>query len=189
MKKIVVVCDSREPQARAVTHLTEQVCSQYDWAIERIHADAVLLSDCIGCFGCWVKTPGLCVLTRDQGNDMARTVLSGTHLVFVSRVTWGGYSASIKKCADRMLPLLHPDFRKVNGQMHHIMRYPHMPRMLAVGYGAVSPSEVQCFRTYTAAHARNMDTELGQRAFIWPEQHQDPEPAAYTRWLSEEVCA
>jgi hypothetical protein len=61
----------------------------------------------------------------------------------------------IKTVADRLLPLLHPDFRRVNGEMHHRMRYCRMPRLLAVGYGGRTVAEEETFLRYTAAHRTN----------------------------------
>ena len=123
--------------------------------VSLVDISGVQLRDCCGCFGCWIRTPGLCVFTGDKGNALCGRVLEARVVVFVSRITWGGYSAAVKTVADRMLPLLHPDFARVNGAMHHRMRYSRMPRLLAVGYGAGSAAEEETFLRYTEAHGVN----------------------------------
>lgn len=123
--------------------------------VSLVDISGVQLRDCCGCFGCWIRTPGLCLLTGDKGNALCGQVMEARAVIFVSRITWGGYSAAVKTVADRMLPLLHPDFARVNGAMHHRMRYSRMPRLLAVGYGAASAAEEETFLRYTEAHGVN----------------------------------
>jgi hypothetical protein len=120
-----------------------------------VDVTGISVRDCCGCFGCWVRTPGMCVLTGDEGNALCHRVLEARAVILVSRIRWGGYSAEIKTVADRMLPLLHPDFQRVNGAMHHRMRYSRMPLFLAVGYGARTAGEEETFLRYTGAHRVN----------------------------------
>lgn len=170
LNDVLVLYDGQDEEAVAIS---KAVAVEYDEAGQAQKPPAALLdvttiaiADCIGCFGCWVRTPGLCVLTRDEGNQLCRAVLEAQTVVMVSRITWGGYSASIKTAADRMLPLLHPDFRRVNGEMHHRMRYSRMPLLRAVGFGGGTTAEEETFRNYTAAHRVNFGCSAGTTT-IW----------------------
>lgn len=165
---VLVLYDGQDEEAAAIS---AAVAAAYCVAVHQppvtqLDVSTIPVGDCIGCFGCWVRTPGLCVLTRDQGNQLCRVVLEAQTVVMVSRITWGGYSAPIKTAADRMLPLLHPDFRRINGEMHHRMRYPHMPLLRAVGYGARTTAEEETFRNLTAAHRVNFGCSEGSTT-IW----------------------
>jgi len=109
------------------------------------------IAPCIGCFGCWVKTPGFCVLPRDGGTEYYEEMFDADYVVYVSRVTWGGLSAPVKLYTDRLLPLLLPDFRIVNGEMHHKQRYGRMPEFLDLGFAPRNEGERETFRRYSEA--------------------------------------
>jgi multimeric flavodoxin WrbA len=87
---------------------------------------------CDGCFGCWVKRPGLCVY-EDDGMKVASCIANAQFLVMLTPITFGGYSSLLKNALDRQLPVLLPFFVKVDGEVHHKMRYESYPTMLAVG--------------------------------------------------------
>ena len=57
---------------------------------------------CIGCFGCWIKTPGRCVLA-DGWKNLPIRLAKARHVVIISRLTYGGYSPSVKKTLDRSI--------------------------------------------------------------------------------------
>lgn len=79
------------------------------------------VAPCIGCFKCWTKTPGVCALNDVQRKidaDMAKSDV----LVLITPVTFGGYSSNLKKGMDRLIPILLPFFKKVNGETHHPIR-------------------------------------------------------------------
>ena len=87
---------------------------------------------CTGCFGCWVKRPGLCVY-EDDGLKVASSIANAQFLVMLTPITFGGYSSLLKNALDRQLPVLLPFFVKVDKEVHHNMRYESYPTMLVVG--------------------------------------------------------
>ena len=78
--------------------------------------------NCIGCFGCWIKTPGKCII-RDQYGDMGELLARCEEARIISRCCYGGYSPFVKNVLDRSIPYLHPYFKIKNGEMHHKQRY------------------------------------------------------------------
>jgi multimeric flavodoxin WrbA len=94
-------------------------------AVELMLRDLEIRS-CAGCFGCWVKTPGECVL-RDDGARMCREVVRSDLVLFASPLIMGFVSAQLKICLDRLIPLVHPYITLVNGECHHRVRYEHYP--------------------------------------------------------------
>lgn len=87
---------------------------------------------CMGCFRCWIETPGRCV-SADAGYEIIGRIVQSDLIVLFSPVTFGGYSSVLKKIVDRYLPLLLPYFVMHHGNTHHPPRYPRMPRLAAVG--------------------------------------------------------
>ncbi|MFA7673041.1 MAG: flavodoxin family protein [Clostridia bacterium] len=90
--------------------------------------DTCVISDdgsikpCIGCFGCWIKTPGQCVI-RDNYGNMGETLSKCDELILISRCTYGGFSPFVKNVLDRSISYIHPFFIIKNGEMHHRLRY------------------------------------------------------------------
>ena len=114
------------------------------------------LKPCIGCFGCWFKTPGECVITSDEANNIASKAVNADAIVLLSEVTYGGFSADIKAFLDRSVQNILPYFEMYQGEMHHEMRYEHFPIWISVGYGNVSDAEKQTFTTLADRNALNM---------------------------------
>jgi multimeric flavodoxin WrbA len=83
---------------------------------------------CRGCWGCWVKTPGECV-AEDDTREIRRKVIDSDLTLFASPVIMGFTSALLKRAHERFLPLIHPYFELVDGEMHHIARYDKYPLM------------------------------------------------------------
>lgn len=110
---------------------------------------------CSGCFGCWTKTPGICVID-DAGRVIAETAIHSDLMVWVTPIEFGGYSSVLKKAVDRIIPDLSPFFQLVNGEVHHKPRYRHYPKLLAIG---VLPDRNQdsadIFKTLVSKNAIN----------------------------------
>lgn len=81
---------------------------------------------CTGCFGCWVKTPGECIV-EDASREVRRAAINSDFVLWASPVIMGFYSALLKKVTDKFLPLLHPYGEVVRGEMRHVARYDKYP--------------------------------------------------------------
>jgi len=81
---------------------------------------------CIGCFDCWLKTPGECV-HHDDGRSIPPAIIESDFLLWASPLKLGYPSAVLKRAMDRCLPILLPYFDIVNGEAHHARRYDHYP--------------------------------------------------------------
>lgn len=113
------------------------------------------IADCTGCFHCWIRTPGVCVID-DDGRDIAMKLVQSELVVYLTPVVFGGYSAQLKKALDRQLPNLSPFCMKINGEVHHKPRYGHYPLIIAVGVLSDSDEESErIFRTLVGRNAMN----------------------------------
>lgn len=89
---------------------------------------------CIGCFGCWVKTPGICVI-QDKHGHMGEYLAQCTELVLISQCCYGGPSPFVKNVLDRSISYLHPYFVIKNKEMHHRQRYQRTIDLRVLFYG------------------------------------------------------
>jgi multimeric flavodoxin WrbA len=99
--------------------------------------DTVILHDeeikpCLGCFKCWVQTPGICIID-DYGREVAKKMIQSDVLVYITPINYGGYSAELKKAIDRSLGLISPFFRVYENEIHHEMRYDEYPNLVVIG--------------------------------------------------------
>jgi multimeric flavodoxin WrbA len=119
---------------------------------ETVAGRELAIAPCRGCFGCWTRTPGECVI-RDASADVVRSYLTSTLVAYVAPVTFGGYSAELKKMVDRIIPVLDPRFTTVHGEVHHRLRYDRYPRLLVVG--TLPSPDAEAERVFGGLVARN----------------------------------
>jgi hypothetical protein len=103
--------------------------------VRRLLLRDLLIAQCRGCFECWVKTPGRCVI-RDDAEEVLRAYAGADLAVLASPIVMGFTSALSRRTSERLLPLLHPYFEVVEGEVHHRARYPRRPLLALVHDGA-----------------------------------------------------
>ncbi len=124
---------------------------------------------CLGCFECWTKTPGLCRTPApapsrrrgagvdDTGREVVESFIGGDLTIYLTPITFGGYSSQLKKAVDRSIGLLSPFFTRIDGEVHHQARYDRYPSLLGVGVLPAShPAQEQIFDTLVGRNAINM---------------------------------
>lgn len=92
---------------------------------------------CNGCFHCWWKTPGHCVIPDDT-HRIWPVWLKSDIGVWASPLRVGFVSALLKHVVDRWIPLVHPYIELREGESNHAKRYETMPDfggLLAPGAG------------------------------------------------------
>ncbi len=114
------------------------------------------IAPCMGCFVCWIKTPGICVMD-DAARRIAQDVVQSDVLIYITPVTFGGYSSELKKALDRNIPIILPFFQKIKGEIHHKARYDHYPNLLVIGYlDKPNPEYEETFNFLAERNALNM---------------------------------
>ena len=64
--------------------------------------DRGTIRPCVGCFSCWNRTPGKCVI-RDGYDDIGALIHRADEIVVNSRYTFGGFSGFVKNVLDRCI--------------------------------------------------------------------------------------
>lgn len=80
------------------------------------------IRNCTGCFCCWIKNPGRCIL-KDGYENLAELYSKAEKITIISKCCYGTYSPFIKNVLDRSIPYLLPFFKLKNNEMHHTIRY------------------------------------------------------------------
>jgi NAD(P)H-dependent FMN reductase len=118
--------------ARAVDDALTPHLEARGYAVARHDLTSLEIPDCRGDFGCWTVTPGVCVHNGPH-RDVARDLIRSDLAVWLTPVTFGGYSSALKRQLDHCIPLISPRFTTVDGETHHETRYERFPSVLAVG--------------------------------------------------------
>ena len=84
---------------------------------------------CIGCWGCWVKTPGQCSNGDTTCQAIARAVINADFVLWAAPLKLGFPSSLLKMALDKHLPLIHPYTLVDHAEAHHRKRYAHYPRI------------------------------------------------------------
>ena len=144
------------------------------WRAETVVLREKKIAICTGCFGCWVQTPGVCVID-DFGREAARMVIGSNVLIYLTPITFGGYSSELKKAVDRFAcSMLLPFFKKIEGEIHHRVRYQPLPSLIGIGVlpGPDEESE-RIFTKLVERNSINLHSPASHAAVFY--NHQDPE--------------
>jgi hypothetical protein len=129
---------------------------------------------CLGCFECWTKTPGLCRID-DIGRDVAGSVIESDLAIYLTPITFGGYSSELKKVVDRLICLISPFFTRIDGEVHHHARYERYPALAGLGVlPAPHPAQETIFHTLVSRNAVNLHVPAHGSAIVY----RDQDPAA-----------
>jgi multimeric flavodoxin WrbA len=126
------------------------------WEVTSILLKDINISHCLGCFGCWIRTPGECVI-NDYSREITRIAIQSDLLLFFTPITFGGYSSELKKAVDRLIPNLMPFFKKVEGEIHHVQRYEKRFSLIVVGFlERHNDEKIQIFKSLVDRNSLNM---------------------------------
>jgi multimeric flavodoxin WrbA len=121
---------------------------------------------CTGCFGCWLRTPGICVIA-DRAQGFARLMGKAGELVVISRLVFGGLSPEVKAVLDRSIGHVLPFFTIQYGEMHHQRRYARSIALRYLFYGSnILEEERVLARDLVRANGRNFHAEKCEASFF-----------------------
>jgi len=159
----VCVLDGHPPEdGRAFEtwmHRFVQILQERGHNVNRILLRDRRIKSCLGCWACWVKTPGRCVIEDDMEAVFAE-IVSADWLIMASPMIMGYPSALLKKCMDRMVPWVHPYIEIEGGECHHRPRYANAPKvgLLLERSGDTDVEDIDITTDLISRFARNMKT-------------------------------
>ena len=140
------------------------------WAVTPWTLRDEKIAYCLGCFECWTKTPGLCRID-DAGRDVAASMIGSDLTIYLTPITFGGYSSALKKAVDRAICLVSPFFTHIDGEVHHHARYDRYPALVGVGVlPAPHPDQEQIFRTLIGRNAINLHAPEHESVVLYRSQ-------------------
>jgi multimeric flavodoxin WrbA len=133
--------------------LKEQL-SKVSWEVEILELSKLKIAECTSCFGCWIRTPGICAID-DDGRETTKKYVQSDLAIWISPVTFGGYSYELKKALDRIIPSIMPYFEPYRGQIHHGARYKKYPKLLVIGVQEPGSKNEETFLALAQRNALN----------------------------------
>ncbi len=170
--KAVILDGGRNGETTAIREWLIPELQSRTWEVQSYVLKDLTLAPCKGCFGCWIETPGECVI-RDVGQEIARHVAQCYLLVYLSPVTFGGYSSELKKMMDRLIPVISPFFETYHGEIHHKQRYPRAARLLSIGVQKTADAEdAAIFTRLLERNALNLHAPAYAGGVVTPQDFQ-----------------
>jgi len=114
------------------------------------------IKGCLGCFNCWIKTPGRCII-QDSYTEMPKYIVESGTFIIITEIKYGCYTSYVKNVIDRSIGILLPFFQTVNGELHHLPRYNNKSfKFVVIGYSDnVTPDEEQTFKDLIKGNSIN----------------------------------
>ena len=103
------------------------------WAAEVVVLRDKKIGNCRGDFFCWLKTPGKCHVADDH-QEITGKCLESDLVIYLTPITFGGYSSTLKKLVDHQIQNTLPFFTTIEGEIHHQKRYDNYPDLLIIGW-------------------------------------------------------
>jgi len=169
---------------RVSSALTAQL-GIFGWDVEHIALRDAKIGNCSGDFFCWIKSPGMCNL-NDDNRRLAAAISASDLMVYLTPVTFGGYSSVLKRMVDHQIQNISPFFVQIDGETHHEKRYEKYPDFLAVGWMENPDMEATAvFRHLVHRNAINFYAKTYVSDVILTNQSDTQLMESAQKWVSE----
>ena len=111
---------------------------------------------CMGCFSCWVKTPGSCII-KDDAHKIYSDLAMSDRVVYISRIINGTYDFEIKKVQERMIPVQQAFIRLHHNETHHVQRNNKEKEAYIIVYGDTREKSLAMFKQLVSRNSLNMN--------------------------------
>ena len=167
MKALILIGSKMDDSESAKIHeIMLEELKKLNWDATSIVLEDINIAYCTGCFGCWVQTPGECVI-KDYEETIVREMVRSDLIIYITPIVFGGYSSILKKALDRQISRVLPYFTKIEGEVHHKKRYEKEQSLLSIGILDKPDAEKEeVFKTLVARNSINMWSPY-QRAMIY----------------------
>ncbi len=107
----------------------EAIQNFYDKPLKVVRLGEQSITACTGCWNCWLKTPGQCVMKDEMAKSYPDYANSDT-VILLMDTAQGFISHLAKAFIDRTIPHYHPYVEIVDGEFHHAARYECYPDLV-----------------------------------------------------------
>ena len=95
---------------------------QNELVVEEIFVNKLEISPCLGCFSCWNKTPGECVI-KDDMQEVIENLIWADITIWSFPLYYFSVPSKLKSLIDRQLPMVLPFMEKDAKSGSHPARY------------------------------------------------------------------
>lgn len=129
--------------------------------VENVFLAKKEINPCRGCFSCWLKTPGECVIKDDMA-ELLKKFAGSDIVVFATPLYVDNVTGIMKNFMDRLIPGGDPHFEKdEGGECAHLMRSEKRVKLVVISNcGFPEQSHFQVLELLFKRVARNMRTEV-----------------------------
>lgn len=144
----------------------EAVRNLYVEPVEVVRLGDQSINACIGCWNCWLKTPGKCVM-KDQMAEHYPDYVNSDTVVLLFDTAQGFINHQAKAFFDRTIPHYHPYIEIVDGECHHVARYERYPDLVfyfdTEGLTNQEEQVIEDFLYRTAYHFKSMVYRIAKK--------------------------
>lgn len=141
------------------------------------------IGNCAGDFFCWVRSPGMCN-TDDDNRVIAAKIMHSDLVIYLTPITFGGYSSALKRMVDHQIQNISPFFANIHGEVHHQKRYKHYPNLLTIGWMDKPDAQAEAiFRHLVHRNAINMHAKTSVCGLVIGPQLQADLDSQTESWL------
>lgn len=159
--------DGRGETCRLISESVASGARRRGWTVTAFELDGTAIKPCRGCFACWLRHPGTCAI-KDDEEPVLRAMAASDVQVWITPVTFGGYSPALKKALDRAIPNILPFFVKVHGEIHHPRRYAKRWNLMAFGTLASPDAEAEgIFHNLVQRNALNLGSDMTESRVLY----------------------
>lgn len=120
---ILVLNGSPRENKSNTMKLTRKFLEGAGWTdAEILNIGSMNINPCKGCFACWNKTPGKCVI-RDDMNQILEKIIAADVIIWSFPLYYFNVPGGLKNLIDRQLPLNLPYMDRTSESGFHIQRY------------------------------------------------------------------
>lgn len=170
---------ANDPQAAAIGNALRKHLPDAETIVVREQK----IGNCAGDFFCWVRSPGMCN-TDDDNRLIAAQIMHSDLVIYLTPVTFGGYSSALKRMVDHQIQNISPFFANIHGEVHHQKRYKRYPNLLAVGWMDEPDAQAEAiFRRLVHRNAINLHAKTSVCGWVTGPQPQGDLETQAKLWL------
>lgn len=121
--KVLVINGSPKVENSNTMYLTRAFLEGADWKdVETVNIASIDIKPCLGCFACWNKTPGKCII-QDDVSGILEKLIAADVIIWSFPLYYFSIPGPLKNLIDRQLPLNLPFMDSGNESGGHAARY------------------------------------------------------------------